>query len=217
MPLCMGCLNEISRANATCRVCGFDNSQSQQSPFLPYGTILNGKYVVAKNLDTNGESTRYLGYNNDNGKVVTIREFLPIGLFDRGKDETKLFVSPNDKLKFSRAMSDFQSYYENVSSVIDKSAMTEILDSFAENNTAYVIEENIDWIPFSQYLENNGGHLEWDVVFEPGELKAVGYRNGIAILTDVRRTPGTASRLKLRLENASSVQQTALTAFQKRI
>ncbi|MBQ6153412.1 MAG: PASTA domain-containing protein [Ruminococcus sp.] len=163
MPLCMGCLNEISRANATCRVCGFDNSQSQQSPFLPYGTILNGKYVVAKNLDTNGESTRYLGYNNDNGKVVTIREFLPIGLFDRGKDETKLFVSPNDKLKFSRAMSDFQSYYENVSSVIDKSAMTEILDSFAENNTAYVIEENIDWIPFSQYLENNGGHLEWDV------------------------------------------------------
>ncbi|MBQ3417692.1 MAG: PASTA domain-containing protein [Ruminococcus sp.] len=162
MPLCMGCLNEISRADAVCRVCGFDNSKSQQSPFLPYGTLLNGKYVVAKNLDTNGESTRYLGYNNDNGKVVTIREFLPIGLFDRGEGERKLFVSPNDRLKFAKAMSDFQNYFDAVSAVSDTSAMTQILDTFTENNTAYVIEESNDLIPFSQYLEKNGGHLEWD-------------------------------------------------------
>lgn len=162
MPLCMGCLNEISRADAICSVCGFDNSKSQQSPFLPYGTVLNGKYVVAKNLDTNGESTRYLGYNNDNGKVVTIREFLPIGLFDRGEGETKLFVSPNDRLKFAKAMSDFQTYFESVTSVSDQSAMIEVLDTFTENNTAYVIEESIDLIPFAQFLEKNGGHLEWD-------------------------------------------------------
>ena len=163
MPLCMGCLNEISRADAVCRVCGFDNSKSQQSPFLPYGTLLNGKYVVAKNLDTNGESTCYLGYNNDSGKVVTIREFLPIGLFDRGEGERKLFVSPNDRMKFARAISDFQNYYDAVSSVSDQSAMTQILDTCTENNTAYVIEESNDLLPFSQYLEKNGGHLEWDV------------------------------------------------------
>ena len=163
MPLCMGCLNEISRSDAVCKVCGFDNSKTQQSPFLPYGTVLNGKYVVAKNLDTNGESTRYLGYENVSGKVVTIREFLPIGLFDRGEGERKLFVSPNDKLKFAKAMSDFQNYYETVSSVSDTSAMVEIYEIFSENNTAYVIEENISLIPFSQYVEKNGGQLDWDV------------------------------------------------------
>ena len=84
MPLCMGCLNEIPAADSVCKVCGFDNSEKQTAPFLPFGTVLNYKYVVAKNLETNGESTRYLGYDKQTGKVLAIREFLPIGLFDRG-------------------------------------------------------------------------------------------------------------------------------------
>ncbi len=162
MPLCMGCLNEIPRSDAVCSVCGFDNAGKQSAPFLPYGTVLGGKYVVAKNLDTNGESTRYLGYNNDNGKVITVREFLPMGLFDRNEGEKKLFVSPTDKPKFSQAMADFMSFYETVEAITDKSAMVDILDMFSENNTVYVIEESDDLIPFAQYVEKNGGHLEWD-------------------------------------------------------
>lgn len=162
MPLCMGCLNEIPAADSVCKVCGFDNSEKQTAPFLPYGTVLNNKYVVAKNLDTNGESTRYLGYDKTNGKVISIREFLPIGLFDRGVGETKLFVTPQDKMRFNKALGDFQSYYEAVASIPDQSAMVSILDSFAANNTAYIIEDNDDLIPFTEYVAHNGGHLEWD-------------------------------------------------------
>ena len=163
MPLCMGCLNEIPEANSVCEVCGFDNSEKQTAPFLPFGTVLNHKYVVAKNLETNGESTRYLGYDKQTGKVLAIREFLPIGLFDRGDDETKLFVTPQDKESFSAAMDDFVKYYETLNSLTDKSAMINIEDIFTENNTAYVIEENDDLLPFTEYVEHNGGHLEWDM------------------------------------------------------
>ena len=163
MPLCMGCLNEIPAAGAVCEVCSFDNSKEQTAPYLPFGTVLNNKYVVARNLETNGESTRYLGYDKTNGKVISIREFLPIGLFDRGTGETKLFVTPQDKLRFNKAMSDFQTYYEVVASMSDTSAMIAVLDSFVANNTAYVIEENDDLITFAEYIEHNGGHLEWDV------------------------------------------------------
>ncbi len=162
MPLCMGCLHEIDEANTVCPSCGFDNSAKQTAPFLPYGTILNNKYVVAKNLDTNGESTRYLGFDKTSGTVVVIREFLPIGLFDRGDDEEKLFVAPNDRLKYSRAMSEFQDYYETLMSLTDTSAMVTILDAFTANNTAYVIEEHDDLITFTEYVEYSGGHLEWD-------------------------------------------------------
>ena len=163
MPLCMGCLNEIASAGSVCEVCGFDNSKPQVVPFLPYGTVLNNKYVVARNLDTNGESTRYLGYDKTNGKIISVREFLPIGLFDRGAGDTKLFVTPQDKLRFNKAMADFQSYYETLASLPDRSAMIGILDSFVANNTAYVIEENDDLITFTEYIEHNGGHLDWDV------------------------------------------------------
>ena len=158
----MGCLNEIPAADSVCKVCGFDNSAKQVPPFLPFGTLLRNKYAVAKNLDTNGESTRYLGYDKTNGKVLSIREFLPIGLFDRGEDETKLFVTPQDKENFDKAMSDFMSYYETLDSLTDKSAMINVVDMFTANNTAYVIEDSDDLLPFTEYVDHNGGHLEWD-------------------------------------------------------
>ena len=163
MPLCMGCLNEIPAADSVCKVCGFDNATKQTAPFLPFGTLLNNKYVAAKNLSTNGESTRYLGYDKTTGKVIAIREFLPIGLFDREDDETDIIVDPEDKESYSKALADFQSYYENVNSLSDKTAMIGILDIFTANNTAYVIEENDDLISFTEYVDHNGGHLDWDV------------------------------------------------------
>ena len=162
MPLCMGCLNEIPAADARCEVCGFDNSEKQSAPFLPFGTVLKNKYVVAKNVDTNGESTRYLGYDKKTGNVLFIREFLPIGLFDRGEDETKLFITPQDKENFAKAQDDFVNYYNTLNTLTDKAAMIEIIDIFTENNTAYVIEENSDLLPFTEYVDHNGGHLEWD-------------------------------------------------------
>ena len=162
MPLCMGCLNEIPAEGAVCNICGFDNGKPQSAPFLPYGTVLNNKYVVAKNLETNGESTRYLGYDKTNGKIIAIREFLPIGLFDRSAGEEKLFVSPQEKPRFNQALVDFQAYYEAVSSLTDASGIIGVLDSFAANNTAYVIEENDDLITFTEFVQHNGGHLEWD-------------------------------------------------------
>lgn len=163
MPLCMGCLNEIPASGAVCSICGFDNSKPQTAPYLPYGSVLNNKYVIAKNLETNGESTRYLGYDKTNGKIIAVREFLPIGLFDRSAGEEKLFVSPQDKSSFDQAFADFQAYYEAVASLADASCVVGVLDAFTANNTAYVIEENDDLITFPEFVEHNGGHLEWDV------------------------------------------------------
>ena len=162
MPVCMGCLNEISGSDPVCKVCGFDNSEKQSAPFLPYGTVLNYKYVVARNLDTNGESTHYLGYDKTNGNVISIREFLPMGLFERGTDETDLYVAPEDREYYNKALDDFVHYYETLNTLTDKAAMVNILDMFTENNTAYVIEENDDWISFGEYVDHKGGHLEWD-------------------------------------------------------
>ena len=41
------------------------------------------------------------------------------------------------------------------------------------------------------------GHLEWQTVYRPGKLKAVGYKNGRKILTKVVETTGKAEKLQL--------------------
>ncbi|MBQ2470835.1 MAG: hypothetical protein II514_06590 [Ruminococcus sp.] len=77
----MGCMQEIGDRRF-CPACGFDNAEKQQAPFLPYGTVLANRYIVGTGIDTNGESTRYLCYDQQTGDVAIVCEFLPVGLFN---------------------------------------------------------------------------------------------------------------------------------------
>ena len=162
MSLCMGCMREIGD-HVECPSCGFDNSKGQHSPFLPYGTILHGRYIVGSVIDTNGESSRYIAFDKQTGDVVIACEFLPMGLFEREHDQTNLHIRFENDDTFKKLMSDFISYFRTIAELKDFSALIKIHNIFQENNTAYVIEENQDLIPFEEYVERSNGHLDWDI------------------------------------------------------
>lgn len=162
MSLCMGCMQEIGEEKV-CPHCGFNNSETQPEPFLGFNTVLKSRYIVGRGIDTNGESTRYLGFDKVNETPVIIKEFLPIGMFNRGKGEKELSVSYNDETIFKNLKSKFISYYRIVRELNDMSVMIKILDIFEENNTVYVIEEKLDLIHFDEYLKRSNGQLEWEV------------------------------------------------------
>ena len=162
MPLCMGCMQEIGNSTI-CPFCGFDNNEKQQAPFLPYGTTLADRYVVGAGVDTNGESTRYLGFDTQTGDRVIICEFLPIGLFSRAEGETQVRVNYETRLTFNKLRDDFLNYYRILSDLRELSALMNIHNIFEENNTAYIIEENEDLIPYEEYVQRSGGSLEWDI------------------------------------------------------
>ena len=146
-----------------CPNCGFDNSEKQQAPFLPYGTVLANRYIVGTGIDTNGESTRYLGFDQQTGDVIIICEFLPIGLFIRREDEIEVRVNYENRNTFNKLKDDFINYYRVLSELRELSALMNVHNMFEENNTAYVIEENEDLIPFEEYVERSNGSLEWDI------------------------------------------------------
>lgn len=162
MSLCMGCMQEIN-GSVICPNCHFDNSEVQSAPFLPFGTELAGRYVTGTGLETNGESTRYIAFDKQTGDVVIVSEFLPIGLFSRDEGQTELKVNYDDRLAFNKLRDEFISYFRIISELKDLSALTNIVDVFEENNTAYAIEEKEDLIPFEEYIERSNGHLDWDI------------------------------------------------------
>lgn len=162
MSLCMGCMQELN-GSVICPNCHFDNSEVQSAPFLPFGTELAGRYVTGTGLETNGESTRYIAFDKQTGDVVIVSEFLPIGLFSRDEGQTELKVNYDDRLAFNKLRDEFISYFRIISELKDLSALTNIVDVFEENNTAYAIEEKEDLIPFEEYIERNNGHLDWDI------------------------------------------------------
>lgn len=162
MSLCMGCMQELN-GSVICPNCHFDNSEVQSAPFLPFGTELAGRYVTGTGLETNGESTRYIAFDKQTGDVVIVSEFLPIGLFSRDEGQNELKVNYDDRLAFNKLRDEFISYFRIISELKDLSALTNIVDVFEENNTAYAIEEKEDLIPFEEYIERSNGHLDWDI------------------------------------------------------
>lgn len=162
MSLCMGCMQELN-GSVICPNCHFDNSEVQSAPFLPFGTELAGRYVTGTGLETNGESTRYIAFDKQTGDVVIVSEFLPIGLFSRDEGQTELKVNYDDRLAFNKLRDEFISYFRIISELKDLSALTNIVDVFEENNTAYAIEEKEDLIPFEEYIERSNGHLDWNI------------------------------------------------------
>ncbi len=162
MPLCMGCMQEIGNKKI-CPSCGFDNTEKQQAPFLPYGTVLANRYIVGAGVDTNGESTRYLCFDKQTGDVAIVCEFLPIGLFNRAEGETELRINYENRLTFTKLKDEFLNYYRVLSELKELSALMNVHNIFEQNNTAYVIEENEDLIPFEEYIERSSGSLEWDI------------------------------------------------------
>lgn len=162
MSLCMGCMQELGN-NRICPDCGFDNSEKQRAPFLPYGTVLVNRYIVGAGIDTNGESTRYIAFDKQTADVVIVREFLPMGLFVREEGYKEIKVNYENRLIYNKLKDDFVSYYRVLAELRELSAVLKIYNIFEENNTAYVIEENEDLIPFEEYVERSNGSLEWDI------------------------------------------------------
>ncbi len=162
MSLCMGCMQEIGN-HRICPNCGFDTTEKQQAPFLPYGTVLSNRYIVGTGLDTNGESTRYLSYDKQTGDIVIVCEFLPIGLFSREEGTTEVKINYENRLVYSKLKDEFVNYYRVLSELRELSALMNVHNIFEENNTVYIIEENEDLIPFEEYVERSSGHLEWDI------------------------------------------------------
>lgn len=162
MALCMGCMQEIGDKRF-CPSCGFDNAEKQQSPFLPYGTVIANRYIVGTGIDTNGESTRYLCYDQQTGNVMIICEFLPIGLFSRAEGETVVRVNYENRLEYSKLRDDFINYYKILCDLRELSALLDVHNVIEENNTVYAVEDNEDLIPFEEYVKRSGGSLEWDI------------------------------------------------------
>ena len=158
----MGCMQEIGDRRF-CPACGFDNAEKQQAPFLPYGTVLANRYIVGTGIDTNGESTRYLCYDQQTGDVAIVCEFLPVGVFNRAEGETQVRVNYENRLIYNKLKDDFINYYRILAELRELSALLDVHNVFEENNTVYVIEDNEDLIPFEEYVTRSGGSLEWDI------------------------------------------------------
>ena len=161
MSLCIGCMREIAD-NIVCPHCSFDNTRQQSAPLLPYGTVLEKRYIIGKEVEINSESTRYIAFDREISERVYIREFLPAGYITREPMKAKVSVDSSKLEAYEKLLSDFEQMFSFLSTISDMSAMNEIYAMFRANNTCYVVEKCEDLISFEEYIAHNNGHIEWE-------------------------------------------------------
>lgn len=157
----MGCMAEIGKS-AVCPFCGFKSGEKQSPPFLPYSTVIGGRYVVGKIIERNYESTTYIGYDRMQSKTVRIREFLPEKSFIRVSDTLRVNPLPEKRERYEKLRGKFKEYFLELSGLVDHTCMPRIHNIFEENNTCYVIENYEALIPLKEYVKEQGGYLDWD-------------------------------------------------------
>lgn len=132
------------------------------------GIKLNNRYEIIRTIGEGGFGITYEAHDNESGRNVCIKEYFPSEYAVRehadsnwslhvfsGKKEGLFIKGKQRFLKESNILKEFQ-YMDGIVTV---------MDSFQENNTAYIVMEYIEGITLKKYIEENG-RLTFDEVIE---------------------------------------------------
>lgn len=157
--LCLGCMND-NGGERICPVCGFDSSTPNPEDNLPTKFILNNRFLVGKMIACDGEAVTYMGWDNSESAIVTIKEYFPKGFAHRNPDKTVSIISGGE-YTFNEGLLEF----EEINKIIMRSelpALVPVVSVFEENGTIYSVNSNIPGITLASFLEKNGGSLKWE-------------------------------------------------------
>ncbi len=158
--LCMNCMTQTN-GGEICPSCGFRLETPQAAGALPYGTMLQGRYLVGRVKQSNGEGFSYIGYDTKIQIRIQLREFFPQTICERAEDGASLRVMGGSEIVFNECLSKFLGYSREVAHLRELSAIEQIYDIFEENHTVYRVTEWKECISLRRFVERSGGSLRW--------------------------------------------------------
>ena len=156
--ICIQCMKEKPNRDGICPFCGFDPDQYKQTSFvLPPFTILNGKYLVGKELGTGGFGITYVALDMRLGRKVAIKEFFMRGGMHRDTSaSTEVSYTQDDSDYFMMVKTSMEKFEEEariLARLGKLPGIVDIYDIFNENNTAYIVLEYLDGFTLQKYVE----------------------------------------------------------------
>lgn len=156
MQMCYGCMGQLDDELNICPACGYDSDTPPVYDDCLYpGTAVSDRYILGKAIGRGGFGITYIAFDNDTGKRVVIKEYLPEGFAKRefgqntvlpAGDEEKFRIGMKNAIDCSSAISSYD-YLESVE---------RYFDCVRENGTVYIVREYFDGVTIREYVEKNG-------------------------------------------------------------
>lgn len=168
--LCLRCMRKIGDSNY-CPYCRNENSEPQKAPYLPLKTVVGGKYLVGKLVDSNSEGSTYYAFDYERKTPVTLRELFPKGVLSRGEGNYCL-VNVGKVSEFVDIKDEFKKLWKSIAETEGFNALIPVYDIIEDLGTVYVVTEYLgEGKALREYLlENEQGYISWDearVLFMP--------------------------------------------------
>lgn len=132
MNYCPNCLCRLENAAAACPRCGYDAAAAPKVPGALGQVILNGRYLLGRAVKKTGLDITYPALDLAADRPVVIQEYFPVGQAARKEGECVSWQ--NSQLPDGMPEPLLQRARESA-------PMAAILETFAENNTLYLVRE----------------------------------------------------------------------------
>ena len=159
--LCFGCFHE-KEEEGPCPFCGFDGV-SENSSGLSLRTLLEGRYLVGREIKMNSEIAMYIGYDTHEASAILIKEFFPQSLCGRAAGGS-VYILPGKEASFAQAKEDFLALSRSLARLRELPGIYPTYDIFEENGTAYTISAYTLGVSLHSFLLENGGTMPWEKV-----------------------------------------------------
>lgn len=136
---CLWCL-EPSREDP-CVFCGTTRAEALRThpPFLPPGTLLDGRYLVGSTLRHNVTDVVYIGRHLKLDCKVMIREYLPRGFANRHKMTGHVLPYEEEEEGFSFGLEAFSEEARSLAALKGHPNVMAVENGFEANSTAYLV------------------------------------------------------------------------------
>lgn len=163
---CMQCMKALEKNESVCSGCGFNSDAVQSKPYLPFATVLKGRYVVGKMIKQTVDSAVYIGFDTLSEKPIEIREFLPLAIAER---ESGVELSPKKgyEVVFEEYLNSFVQLWRNLMRFRGLPALFDVNDLITCFGTGYAITDHNDSTTFRKVL------LSADISENPFSLRRV--------------------------------------------
>lgn len=160
---CINCMKNISEN--PCPYCGFDNTGYQQLNYaLPVNSILDGRYLIGRMLGQGGFGLTYVGWDLTLEQKVAIKEYYPSGQVTRHPNMgTTLLWNTGVQAEslYTNGMESFLREARKMTKLDNVPAAVHVLNTFAANDTAYIVMEYIEGETLEKLLSRTGP-MRWE-------------------------------------------------------
>lgn len=147
-----------------CPHCGYKQDSPVAENRLKPGTVLHERYLIGKEVESNGEGITYLAYDKTVGCKVMVREYLPEQICSRSADSTLVNVEYDHLAQYKALMAEYTELNKALARLRSLSHLNPALDLISENNTTYAVFEYLEGRTLLEYLKENAGELSWNTV-----------------------------------------------------